>query len=258
MAIEATSHAADRTKEVAAYRIQQADFISPIHVSTGEDGVESQFELSPWYNNKGSSASAEFSLCTLEQDDWVENCRGTIQIDYKDCGSTQDLPASEILGVQHPTRCLNENKVYKSFDSMGLTFGPTFRSLSNVVVSSDLRARSVIKAFDPEANNSGYNQNHVIHPITLDGIFQTILVALTQSTKKKFPTAVPTKIDNLWISGEGAACRTVSDLHFSATIEEQSIRKTASSAQAHDGEGNIRVSIARLQTTFVDSVSDDS
>ena len=48
-----------------------------------------------------------------------------------------------------------------------------------------------------------HRQQHIIHPTTLDSLFQLMLIALSKGTTENMPTMIITRITNLWISSAG-------------------------------------------------------
>lgn len=253
MAIEAASQSADPGKHLSAVWIKEAVFSRPLYVSSAEDGVESHLELGSWIPSGNSSFAANFIICSRQDEEWVENCRGTISIDYENQNRT--LHGASNLDAFSEPRTVSASRVYETFRSMGLAFGPAFQALENITVSSNHQARSQVRTFESQTCN-GMAQDHIIHPITLDAVFQTALVALTQTTKQRLATAVPSRVENIWISGKGAAHPSVLTLQVAAEITRQTADNTTSRASAHDEQGNMILSLGSLETRFIDSFDD--
>ncbi len=195
----------------------------------------------------------QFHYLTLEGEKWIENCRGTILVEY---GDEVQWPKQHVpLGILPLTRDIVVDKAYELFDFMGLGFGPNFRSLAHIAFGSDDRAYSEVGVFS-SVHEETRTRDYIIHPITLDGIFQTILLALTQTSSSRLPTTVPTKVHNLWIKGTGDAYPIITPLQVTARVEQQSARNTRSTASAYDENGNLLVHMDFLETVFVDSVAD--
>jgi hypothetical protein len=107
--------------------------------------------------------------------------------------------------------------------------------------------------FEWESSEASRPQGHVVHPITLDGVFQTILAALILGGNEAVPTAVPTRITGLWISGTGAAFPANPVLQVYARVDRQSSRSSTSCAFATDQQGRTLISIPAIETTYIDS-----
>lgn len=254
MAIEAAHEYSDKTREIHGFCIKEAHFLRPLQMSNDDEGVESYFELSPWGWSGKSVSTASFTLCSMEGETWIENCRGIVLVQYEE--QTRDLGRTEEdLRLFVPRQHIDETSIYESFSSMGIEFGPTFRSLTQVVAGSDSQARAKVNVSQLSAYGNNEVQDHIIHPITLDGIFQVMLVALTQGCIQSYPTVVPTSVEDLWIAGAGAAYPTVLSLEVAAKVKQLSGINTISTASATDESGKIILGISSLSTTFIDSMS---
>ncbi|CAG9990817.1 unnamed protein product [Clonostachys byssicola] len=240
MAIEAAYQTAGSRNKVSAFRIENAEFLRPIYVPEHSSGVESFLELSPWTSH-GSSSVAHFTLCTLEEEDWAENCRGIIAIEYE---KRSQYPNGWHDGEQ--PRDVDVAELYRSFDSIGLVFGTDFQSLTQLTISGSNEALSQVRVFH-------LIEQHVIHPITLDGIFQTVLAALLETSTNKVSTAVPTMVEDLWIAATKCNCGESPSLQVRARVQETSENHTLSTAQAYGDDGEIAMSLGCLRTTFIDS-----
>ncbi|KAM7195035.1 ketoacyl-synt domain containing protein [Rhypophila sp. PSN 637] len=274
-------------RKVSAFRIAEAYFVRPLFVPCAEqvsadDGVESHFELGPWSicttnitnsNSKKcgnekygcSSVQSRFTLCTLEDKTgtWTENCHGTIVLEYDDWGEEDD--GTTEYSAASCMRHVDEANVYQSFARMGLGFSNSFRSLKRVAVASSPSSRTAHAQVDVFHKPPG--DDHIIYPTTLDGVFQTMLVALTQPSNggnQQFPTMVPTKVEDLWIASQGIGYPTHSSLHVIASSSqteepwyESSTGTTASSsasASGYDQHGKLLLRVGRLETTCIDLI----
>ncbi|KAG9238586.1 hypothetical protein BJ875DRAFT_415989 [Amylocarpus encephaloides] len=264
MVIEAAHQISNPKKSVSGYIILEAVFISPLRLNSTNEGVESVLKMRPLADEfRVNSDIEEFTISSL-QEKWDVNARGKIEIQYdnedKSLGLSLDIiRASET--VQNGTkRCMQnipKTQVYKGFDKMGLKFGPTFQTLNQIHIGEGLEASADVYPFEwKEEDGSNHVQSHVIHPITLDALLQTILVAITRGTNADMPTAVPTRIGSLWICGGGASNPNISDIKVYGTGKHTSSGGTVSTAYATDGEtGETLIILEDLETTFVDSIA---
>ncbi|KAH9986045.1 hypothetical protein F4779DRAFT_611951 [Xylariaceae sp. FL0662B] len=254
MAIEAAYSLKDQDRQLSALLIKEADFLRPIAVSDDTEGAQTHIELGPWRRDGELVKTANFTICTVEGQSWVENSRGIIQAVYS---HEAQQPSHHTAAIdQQQTKEIDLSDLYERFDSMGLSFGPNFQSLTNVTVGCAFKARSAVRTFTSSPNEQDNTQSHVTHPITLDGVFQTILVALVQEGASKLPTVVPTQVRNLWIRGCGVSYPSVLSLQVVAQVQEQSAENTLSTASAYDENGELCVSVESLKTSFIDSTSE--
>ncbi|KAF2637935.1 ketoacyl-synt-domain-containing protein [Massarina eburnea CBS 473.64] len=255
MAIEAAKRTAEPKRKVKAYRLTNVELHQALPVPDDRDGVESQFELTPVHVDTKYVSEYGFRLCSNLEGTWVQNCVGNIRIEYAVEGQDTFLQSS--YDVSSCTRNVDSTTLYNVFDTMGLKFGTTFRSLSDVAIGSQDDACATVEAFPWTASASVQTQEHVIHPITLDGIFQLVLGALVEGGKRRAPTTVPTRLEELYVDGSGAAAPQVPSLKTYAKVAERTSVTTTSSASAWNANGRIIVSVIGLETTFVDSLVDD-
>ena len=78
MAVEAAKQAVRGARHITEFNLKEVFFQAPLVIPTNAEGVETQFSLSapqdaPWL---------EFHLYSLTTDVWVDNCHGSIQIEY--------------------------------------------------------------------------------------------------------------------------------------------------------------------------------
>ncbi|CAI6100676.1 unnamed protein product [Clonostachys chloroleuca] len=242
MAIEAACRTGGSRNKITAFRIEKAEFLRPIYIPEHNSSVESFLELSPWTSHNSSSV-AHFTLCTLEEEEWAENCRGTIALEYE--------KRSQYSNGWHDggqSRDVDVANLYHSFDSIGLVFGTDFQSLTELSISDSDEALSQVRVFQ-------FMEQHVIHPITLDGVFQTVLAAVVETSTNQVSTAVPTMVEDLWIAATKCNYGESSSLKVRARVQEISENHTLSTAQAYGGDGEVAMSLGCLRTTFIDSAS---
>ncbi|KAH9896185.1 beta-ketoacyl synthase domain-containing protein [Xylariomycetidae sp. FL2044] len=230
MAIEACRQTvdADAAKPVKGFKFREVSFHSALQMPD-DKGVESRFYLRPVREaalEKRTSSWREFQLFTSQDDDdWREHCRGQVQIEYEDKISPvdgglekqehQQFCQQRISDAQ--ARCAQailSRRMYGAFRDAGLEFGPSFQTLTDLRIDPTTpgialarvnNTLSVVKSSMAHA----YVQEHLIHPTTLDGIFQTCLVPLLAPVAGASKRAsVPIYLDELWISsatspGEG-------------------------------------------------------
>ncbi|KAJ8071241.1 hypothetical protein OCU04_001576 [Sclerotinia nivalis] len=265
MAIEAAKQIASPGKSVKGYLIKDASFLAPLRVTSDDHGAESVFHIVPLEDKfDKTSLFAEFSLSTLQNGRWEENCHGMIQVQYESSeqiiNPTSSSKASVIrdtvkAGVTRCDRTIESDQMYKKFEDMGLTFGPTFQSLDKISIGPNAEACADVEAFRWTAvEDSNHPQDHIIHPITLDAMLQTILVSLAQGNKDKLPTAVPTRVASVWIAGSGISYPNTDTIRVYGRVDEAISRGNISTAYAvdRDSEEGL-VAISGLETTFVDS-----
>jgi acyl transferase domain-containing protein/NADPH:quinone reductase-like Zn-dependent oxidoreductase/SAM-dependent methyltransferase len=265
MALEGARQLADTDRHLTGYRIKDATFQRALSIPTDQDGVESQISMRPLQDAfDKQNANYDFWICSMEGGNWVENCRGTIQLEYKDDETEVDRGRESAACLQHYKqlyearakscyRAVDSQVVYDHFRTIGLDFGPDFRTLQGVTCSEDGEVVAEINTFRwITQDGANHQQPHLIHPTTLDGLIQLALVGLTKGAQDTIPATVPTRITNLWLSASGLCYPQATSIQASSCHLSRGARQTESSMFGLDSSGNILASISVLETTNVD------
>lgn len=219
MAIEAARQVANSNTAISirGYRIRNVTFVKALGFSTTDEGVETQFYLrSRKAEGATSSVWNDFRLCTLSNNDWVENCRGTIVTEYDDAGDEVDsgLEVQEskkryrdtyAIAAKECASKVDSKQMYENLEAFGFGFGATFQSLDNIFYSESGKATATIQLHDwmnKVPADAKDIEKHIIHPTALDGVFHLTIAAITRGGWTPIPTMVPTHLENLWISND--------------------------------------------------------
>jgi acyl transferase domain-containing protein/NADPH:quinone reductase-like Zn-dependent oxidoreductase/SAM-dependent methyltransferase len=272
MALEGARQLSDSDRRVNGYRIKEATFQRALGVPSDQDGVEAQICIRPLQDAFDKNTTKyDFRICSLEDNTWIENCRGTVQLEYDDYETDEIDGGHETAARLCHYRQLHEFRtqkcdtpvdsqvIYDHFRAIGLDFGPAFQTLQNVSCNGDGDVVAEIKAF-PSVTKDGANhpQSHLIHPTTLDGLIQLVLVGLTKGAKDVIPATVPTRVTNFWLSASGLSYPQTTSIQASSNHLSRGARQTESSMFAVNKAGNILASVSVLETTNVDQRNADS
>lgn len=215
MAIEASRQLADPSKRVRGYRLREVSFLKALVIPLTSDGIETHFHLRPYHSSTSGEPTAwkEFRLCSYENDEWRENCRGMITTEYESDETPVDagLEAARASIAHQETFAravevcstrVDPKQLYEYFSTVGLDLGPNFQRLSDVHFSND---EAVCLMNTPNMANKmpkNFMHHHVIHPTTLDAILQLMVAALTKGGREMMQVMIPTSIRDLWISSK--------------------------------------------------------
>ncbi|KAI1297828.1 ketoacyl-synt-domain-containing protein [Xylaria venustula] len=217
MAIEAAKQLADPKRTIRGFKLTDAYFTVALTVPADGQGIETQMVLTP--SPVGSAKhvpSWKFRLLSHNGTQWQEHSHGTVQIDYerdaKALEGQEDL--EKLKDVQNVFSAVSETAIYKRtrdefYDSAvksGYTFGPSFKAMDDVAYSdcSGRRATANVKCFEwTEMDDKNHYQEHVVHPVTLDGIIQLSIAAFTRGGEDIASTAIPAEIEYMWVSING-------------------------------------------------------
>jgi hypothetical protein len=230
MALEAATQMAEENSCIAGYIIKNATFTSALVIPTETGYVETETFLRPFNNSDKNSLKSEFKVCSEINGTWIENCRGTIQVQYKPAETEVHAGREDASRLCHlkqtfesgSTACRTRviaDDMYKHLDSMGLSYGPAFQSMYDLSYNHTDIAVGKVRPFEWIASEKSHPQPHIIHPATLDASLQLIMVALLRGTEQVMPTMMPTRIGKLWLSNKG--------INFSSTPTVSAYAKAA-------------------------------
>ncbi|KAE9567271.1 Highly reducing polyketide synthase alt5 [Colletotrichum fructicola] len=230
MAIEASVQLATPERKIKGFRFKEVSLHMALRVPLNSDGVETHFHMRPYVDSTALAASnwSEFELRSYENDGWVEHCRGLIQTEYEvpytpvDNGLEDRLFAERCVETVRDaeTSCTEEvqmKQLYEILQTVGFDFGPTFQNLSDVRI--DAQRNSVATVTPPDIKSKmayGHIQPHYIHPTTLDGVIQSVVVAMTMGGKEMGEVMIPTSFKKLWLSADGAKLQSPHRVHAHA------------------------------------------
>lgn len=188
MVLEAARQCRDSTLVVDAYQISNFNIAKPVIIPTGEHGLEHALNAkvvkTPSPDATHGSAVYSFSIVTrTEHGQWQENADGHFTIFYRG-RSTDPIEQDLTQGEDHQrvyeqlrtecTQSINPRMLYERLDGIGMNYGPLFQNI--VALSKNQNAcTSVVRIPDTKSKMPAqYEYDHLIHPATLDTMFQTV------------------------------------------------------------------------------------
>ncbi|KAJ9489893.1 hypothetical protein VN97_g3381 [Penicillium thymicola] len=206
MAIEAAKQVAEQGRTITGFNIQEARFHAAMIVPPGTHGIETSFYLHPAKGmDSKSSSSFEFRLCTCENEEWIENCTGSIQIVYTseeelemDKVHTEELWSSQLEAysdaIKACTLPVEGPSLYDRFLNSGYDYGEAFQLIDKLSISP------VQPCVTAQVKRFRSSTGETIHPTTLDAILQTSIWTEVASETENIPTTVPKYVRNLWVA----------------------------------------------------------
>ena len=213
MAIEAANQMADPSREVAEFELKDVLFLKALNVPQDPDGIETNFNLRQMNDASDLTATwSDFRLFSFENEDWQENCRGSIRVKYHTSPravgggkeSQEELDQCRCLDDELSRSCTEASDpilLYRALKNCGFGFGQAFQTLKNGCFSRKNEAKSDVMLYQWPANE--YPQQHIVHPTSLDGILHLSVAALAHGGLKSIPTSVPTLVRKMWIAKSG-------------------------------------------------------
>ncbi|KAB8278611.1 hypothetical protein BDV30DRAFT_233574 [Aspergillus minisclerotigenes] len=214
MAVEAaksvTRSWSDRA--ITGYTLRDVTFSRALNISPDADGTEVEFYLrSSGKLMDRENSWSEFRLYFIENDSWVEACRGRIQVSFVERGGQVDQGrqaqqewmrhAAELSRIRSSCpRTVDMGRIYKLLAENGIDFGPAHQVIKTCSYNDDMECFGQIDPHQWRVKGRKFNQtDFTVHPTFLDGLFQMGLVAMTKGGTKISPSVV-VGIRQMWIA----------------------------------------------------------
>lgn len=145
---------------------------------------------------------------------------------------------------------VNIDAMYHRLLACGYEYGPAFRAITALAHDGLNSALSEVRTFQPTAEEQP--QKHIVHPTTLDCVFQGILFALTAGGTKSMVTAIPTYSEEIWISGRGLSFPEADTVKVYSKARRVGMRETETSIVALDSsEQEVLLEVKAFRATEV-------
>jgi NADPH:quinone reductase-like Zn-dependent oxidoreductase/SAM-dependent methyltransferase len=213
MAIEAMKQLhSSGDKAITGYLLRDVEISKAMIIPENADGVEVQLFLEPSSERSLVQDWRQFHVYSApsQGEEWVESAKGMIAVEFgqKPAGSfalkstsSLDVARGGSAGAAYPKK-MNPRDLFKALHAVGVAHGPSFQNLAEIRMADD-KAVTTFKIADSAATMPyNYQQPHVIHPITLDAVFQAAYPTLTPEGRKTVGAAVPRAIRSLYISAD--------------------------------------------------------
>lgn len=200
MAIEAVSQLARQSlpqRSLETVALRDISFKRGLVVPDAQR-VELQMNLKP---QQGSDFAFFFSITALsDSGEWYEHASGNVQGVFAEGDVTAEIPREELPKLPPGSDTTPKDILYREMNAAGNTYGPAFAGLHSISMAADAsQALSSFDILDIQAMMPAkFQRPHVIHPSTLDLIFQT---ALPLVGRRLGPGSVmPVHVDELLIA----------------------------------------------------------
>ena len=211
MAIEAARQAQERQNEaISSYELRRVDIIKALVIPDTTTGVEVQICMQPCGNGALESEWQQFQILSVDHNDtWSLHCEGQIMLllksptaevstqwkGYKGTAIDRTKSTEESLPQK-----LEAPDLYESLRQIGLNHGPVFRNITSIRRGSN-KSSCEFEIVDSAATMPFYfQQEHVLHPTTLDSVFQAAYTTLPSAGKKQNVAMLPRFIRSISVS----------------------------------------------------------
>lgn len=182
MAIQGAHQVAEiKDQAISGYRFRDIEVLLALVIPDNAEGIEIQMTFTA-ISHKAIYASewTEFHVYSVNGEGlWTENCKGLIQTVVAAAdGAKADVPHSAISRLANHSsmddyrKSLAPTDVYNALHHIEVKHGPSFRNLTQVKARNS-QAVATFTVADTAATQPYKHQHaHVIHPTTLDVLFQ--------------------------------------------------------------------------------------
>ncbi|KAM0333534.1 hypothetical protein ACHAQA_002199 [Verticillium albo-atrum] len=192
-------HMKDKADEIAGLKITDMTIQAPMIVPEDRYGLETSLNArqlwQQWHTTRGMSF-AWTVYARVEKGTWIRHahgevhCRTKAEIEerlpsgYDDEFELAELGSTEIINIEH---------MYEMLDIVGMNYGPAFRNITSMSKSERTCVGRVTIPDTKSTMPHSFEFEHLIHPATLDAIFQLLLAI------GGYPM-VPTTIESIYVS----------------------------------------------------------
>ncbi|KAF1993246.1 putative polyketide synthase [Amniculicola lignicola CBS 123094] len=230
MAIEAVRQLLDvEDALIAGYDLRDIEISKALIIPDQPDGLEVHLALGGPDDKSLSQGWRVFHVYTVDNDgEWSEHCKGSISI-RTPSGTTADWrrvwkTTSEMnLDVDSGvyTRRIEIHDFFKSLQAIGIQHGETFQNLVSIRSGAG-ESVATFQVADTAAIMPAQTQSsHVLHPISLDALFQAAYSAVPASSRQGMGAAIPRSIKKMFVAQgisntPGHIFKTFSKVHYAS------------------------------------------
>ena len=196
------------SQSILDYHLRDIDFAKALIIPDNDEGVELQLTLRQCDAKAlGTKGWHDFQICSVSGDNtWTEHCKGMISVDIEAAEEKQKrrstaLPQSaKYSGTAICTRHFDPGAIWAAMRSVGIHHGPTFQNLIGVQSNTKVSVATFSIADTASTMPKMYQREHIIHPTTLDSVFQAAYGVLPAAGEKLGSAFIPRSVKKLLIS----------------------------------------------------------
>jgi acyl transferase domain-containing protein/ubiquinone/menaquinone biosynthesis C-methylase UbiE len=216
MAIEGAYYLASRqlgSRKIHGYRMRDVDILNALVVPETSEGIELQLSLRPCGDRALDTKDwSEFLVQSVTLDNkWTDHCKGLILVEYESEKETQGpgrtnghISGHSKLGQPVDDSAyrvrISPRDIYVSLRSGGICHGPIFQNLKSIRARSKQSVTSFCIADSETAMPKRHQHPHIVHPTTLDSVFQAAYTAVPGAGSTLGTPKVPRSIRRLWVA----------------------------------------------------------
>ncbi|KAK6608712.1 Lovastatin diketide synthase LovF 12 [Botrytis cinerea] len=218
---------------ILRYVLRNISFSKSLTIPSSSNHVEIQlgFDLGKNQNDRTLVDWIGFDVSSFQNNSWKQHCSGNIKVEFH-------MPADEVEELREATfvaasetEMLQEcsdggaepyeaSEFYAKIKALGNDYGPKFATIRKLMVGDFHSTATISTPTISECMPSNFMQPHVIHPATMDAIFQAALpLYLTHCINGP---VMPVYIDQLTVnSNVSAAPAMITSLAFQRDLDNE-------------------------------------
>jgi acyl transferase domain-containing protein/2-polyprenyl-3-methyl-5-hydroxy-6-metoxy-1,4-benzoquinol methylase len=212
MAIEAVRQTANGSDRVPLwYRLRDINFIKALNIPDSPNGVEVQLTLRDSADKiLRAEGWQDFRVYSTDEDEnWNQHCEGLISVTYRlPAGTAESKWSSAATAASGPRTILPgvfdtlpkqiaPEDVYEALRSVGINHGPIFQNITEIRAGQGKSISTFTIADTAAKMLSGHEEKHILHPTTLDSVFQAVYSALPAAGSKLKTAMIPKMIRSM-------------------------------------------------------------
>ena len=240
MAIEAICQVTGITKaDAPSFVLRHVNIMKACQLTAdpNQPGIELFTTLRPTKlsGTTNSTKWYDFEVVTYENEKSTTHATGMISLDTKLDSLSVKLNREDIELEEQAKR-----NWYDKFDNVALCFGPAFQSLEQIKTDRQkqaMYARSTVKYLVGGGGGVTKQSDYIIHPITIDSMLQTALIASSAGSINNLTCMVPTSIEHARFDTPSSF--TEESWLINATSESVGPGSIQIAAELHNGSGQV-------------------
>ncbi|KAL2829478.1 hypothetical protein BDW59DRAFT_159066 [Aspergillus cavernicola] len=194
---------------IRGYELQEVEISRAVVVPDTPDGIEIQLSLAtPDAGNLVPGLRSFQIHSATANGEWVEHCRGRVNVEHEKPSSQQPeearLRSSTRLDLASSSagyyRNIQPDDLFERLQAIDIRHGPLFQNLKFVRAGDDQSVAGFTVADTANTMPAQHQEPHVIHPVTLDAVFQGVYASLSADAREEAGAAVPRSIRKLYVS----------------------------------------------------------
>lgn len=210
MAIEAMRQLTLSDERVSGYVLRDIAIMKALIVPDTSDGIEVQVSFRLDDRDVVTPHNQhEFDVDSVDHEGkWTKLCKGSISVQMKPSNKVVSSWTKAMLGHSETeartrndtlSKEISPNKMFSIFKTVGIEYGSLFKNLKTIRYGPN-KALSTISIPNVIATMpSQFQQNHLVHPATLDSVLQASYASLL-ATSEPDRAMIPTFIKSLFVA----------------------------------------------------------